>query len=98
MGFSFADLGFWRLALVTLIFELLHGILDTRWPGIRGSHLGPRPLTAVLYMGMEALSLFATLAAAIGTTGNLMKLSPRPAGQIICVVIAAVALGGFFFY
>src|ERR1022692_2784936 len=63
MFFSFADLGFWRLAVLALVFELAHALLESHWPGIRGSRLGPRPLAAVLFMSAEAIALILAIAA-----------------------------------
>ena len=65
MTFSFADLGFWRLVVGTVVFGLLHGILESHWPAIRGARLGQRPLSAFLFMAFEALTLIVTIAAAI---------------------------------
>jgi hypothetical protein len=98
MPFSFADLGFWRLTRTTLIFELLHAILESHWSGIRGSRLGPRPLSAVLFMSFEAFALIFTTAAAIGLVTRLVKLPTRPSGQIVRVILAVVGLGGIFFW
>lgn len=96
MGFSFADLEFWRLAVVAFIFELAHGLLESHWPGIRGSRLGPRPLEAVLFMFAEAVAVGGALAAAIATVARSMKLPVHPVGKISAVVVAALSLIGVF--
>lgn len=98
MAFSFADLGFWRLVVVTVVLELLHGILESHWPAIRGSRLGQRSLSALLFMGLEALSLIVTVAAAIGTLSRMLRSSPRPAGQIVLVLATALTLCGMFLF
>jgi len=96
MVFSFADLGFWRLAVVALIFELVHGLLENHWPGIRGSRLGPRPAGAVLFMFAEAVAVGVAVMAAIGTVARLIKLPRHPVGKISAVVVMALSLVGIF--
>ena len=96
MAFSFADLGFWRLAFVAVVFELAHALLESHWPGIRGSRLGPRPLGAVLFMAAEAFVLFLAIAAAIGTVARLLKLPVHPVGKISAVAVTALSLVGIF--
>jgi hypothetical protein len=98
MPFSFANLGFWRLVVVTLTLVLLHAILAPHWPAIRGSRLGVRPLPAVLFMFVEALSLFATVAAAIGSVTKLARLPARSISQIVMVPMVAIGLSCIFFY
>jgi len=63
MGFSFADLGFWRVVTISFVLELLHLILKGHWPAIQGSRLGPRTVAATSFMTMEILALFVALAA-----------------------------------
>jgi len=96
MAFSFADLGFWRLAVAALIFELAHGLLESHWPGIRGARLGPRPPGAVLFMFAEALVVGVAVMAAIGTVARLIKLPVHPVGKISAVVVMALFLIGIF--
>lgn len=97
MAFSFADLGFWRLAAVTFILELLHVILESHWPGIRGSRLGPRPLGAILFMFAEVVALGVAVAAAIGTIEKMFRLPVRPTGQISVIVLAVIGVVAMFF-
>jgi hypothetical protein len=92
MAFSFADLGFWRLSVGALVFELIHALLESHWPGIRGSRLGPRPQTAVLFMFAEAAVVMLALAAAIGTIAKMLRLPVHPIGQISAVVVMALCL------
>jgi hypothetical protein len=94
MAFSFADLGFWRLAVLALIFELAHGALEVHWPGIRGSRLGPRPLAAVLFMFAESLVLMAAIAAAIGTVGKMLRSGVQPMKRIAVVTAMTACLIG----
>lgn len=96
MAFSFADLVFWRLAVVALIFELAHGLLESHWPGIRGSRLGPRPSGAVMFMFAEAVAVGVAVMAAIGTVARLIKLHVYPVGKISAVVVTALFLIGVF--
>jgi hypothetical protein len=94
MAFSFADLGFWRLAVVALAFELLHALLEIHWPAIRGSGLGPgpRPPAARFFMLAESVVLIVALSAAIGTVARMLNLEVRPTRQISAVVLAALGL------
>jgi hypothetical protein len=92
MGFSFASLGFGRLALATLIFEILHGILESHWLGIQGSRIGPRPRSAVLFMSLEAIVLVVTVTAGISTISRLLKLAVRPVGQMSAIILAVLGL------
>lgn len=96
MAFSFADLGFWRLAVGALVFELIHALLESHWPGIRGSRLGPRPQAAVLFMFAEAVVLMLALAAAIGTIAKMLRLPVHPVGQISAVVVMVLCLIAVF--
>ena len=97
MAFSFADFGFWRLAVIALVFELTHAILESHWPGIQSNpRLGPRPLGAVLFMSAEAFALFFAIAAAIGTVERMLKLPTRPVRQISAVVLMALCLISVF--
>ena len=96
MAFSFADLGFWRLAVVALILELAHVLLENHWPGIRGSRLGPRPPQAVLFMFAEAVALGVAVAAAIGTIARMLSLPLHSVGRISAVAVTALALIGVF--
>ncbi len=97
MAFSFADLGYWRLALLTLAFEASHVLLVGYWPEIKGARLGPRPMNAKVFMLLEFLSLMATLAAAIGGISRLFGLGAPPKGKMFGIAISAVALLGLFF-
>lgn len=96
MAFSFADLGFWRLAFGALVFELIHALLENHWPGIRGSRLGPRPPAAILFMFAEAVVLMLALAAAIGTIAKTLRLPVHPVRQISAVVVMVLCLIGVF--
>jgi hypothetical protein len=96
MGFSFADLGYWRLAIVTFTFEVLHLLLLGRWPEIRGSRLGPRPSSAIAFMFLESIVLLMTMAAAIGTVSRQFELKVRPKRKVFSVVFSAVVLLGMF--
>lgn len=98
MGFSFADLGFWRLATVAFVLELLHLILGSHWPGLQNSLPGPRPPAAKLYMLIEALALGAALSAAIGLVGRMSQAVPRPNRQIALVALAALGLVGMLLF
>ena len=98
MSFSFADLGFWWLAALSLALELLHLILEAHWPAIRGSRLGPRTTAAKTYMLIEFVALVGALAAAIGSVTRMGKAVPRPSGQIAATVLAGLGLLGMFFF
>jgi hypothetical protein len=98
MVFSFADLGFWRVASTSFALELLHLILQGHWPAIQGSRLGPRTVAATSFMTMEILALFVAVAAALGTIARMAKPSSRPVGQIVAVVVTATGLLGIFFF
>jgi hypothetical protein len=97
LSFSFADLGYWRLALVTLAFEVSHVLLVGSWPEIRGSRLGPRPVNARVFMFLEFLALIATLGASITVISRLVGLAAPPKGKILGIAISALALLGLFF-
>jgi len=96
MAFSFADLGFWRVAVVALILELAHGLLENHWPGIRGSQLGPRPLGAILFMFAEAIAVGIAVATAIGTIRKLLMLHVHAVGKISAAVVMALGIVGVF--
>lgn len=98
MNFSFADLGFWPLASVSLVLELFHLILEAHWPGIRGSRLGPRTTAAKSYMLIEFVALVVALAAAIGSVTRMAKAVPRPTRQMALVTITALGLLGMFLF
>ena len=98
MAFSFADLGFWRLAVVCFVLELLHLILESHWPGIQGSRLGPRPTGAKYFMLLEFVALIVALAAALGSISRMVKAVPRPTSQVAAVALAGIALLGMFFF
>jgi hypothetical protein len=98
MNFSFANLGFWRLAVLSFAFELAHALLQNHWPGIQGSRIGPRPAAARYFMGAEAIALIVALSAAIGMIGRMLRLSVRPTGQMTAVALTAIALLGMFVY
>jgi len=98
MAFSFADLGFWRLAVASFALELLHLVLESHWPAIRGSRLGPRPSGATYFMLIEFLFLIAALAAALGSMARMVKAIPRPTGQIAAIALTALCLLGAFIF
>ena len=98
MAFSFADLGFWWLAAVAFVLELLHILLESHWPEIRGSRLGPRPSGAKYFMLTESVVLVVAVAAAIGTVARMFKLASRAKGEISAVILAALGLLGMFFF
>jgi hypothetical protein len=98
VAFSFADLGFWRVAAISFALELLHLILQGHWPAIRGSKLGPRTGAATLFMLLELLAFFIALAAALGTITRMGRAAPRPMGQIASVALTAMGLLGLFFF
>lgn len=97
MAFSVADFGFWRMAGVALLFEVVHALLESHWPGIRGSRLGPRPLPAVLFMFAEAFSLMLVVMAAIGTISKMLKASEHSWAGVFAVIGTVLAEGGIFF-
>ena len=66
MGFSFSRFGFWKLAIIGLLAEMFHLLLQLHWPEIRGSHQGIRTLAALAFMTGEVLVVLAALAAGIG--------------------------------
>jgi hypothetical protein len=92
MGFSFADRGFWRLATVTFLLELLHLVLEPHWPAIQRSGRGTPAGT--FFMSLEALVLFITLSAAIGLVTRMARVLPRPDRRMAIVVLAALGLFG----
>jgi hypothetical protein len=98
MAFSFADFGFWRLAVVSFVLDLLHLMLESHWPAIQASRLGPRPTAARYFMLLEAVALFVALAAAIGSVSRMLKGAPRRTGQMAAVVLTAVGLLGVFLF
>lgn len=98
MAFSFADLGFWRLAIVSFVLELLHLILESHWPEIRGSRIGPRTPGAEYFMLIEAVALFVALAAAIGSVSRMVRVVPRPTNKVATVALTALCLLGVFFF
>jgi hypothetical protein len=97
-AFSFADLGFWRLTTFSFALDLLHLILESRWPAIQGSRLGPRPASARYFMLTEFVVLSAALAAAIGSVARMAKADDRPLRQMAAVVLAALGLLGVFLF
>lgn len=97
MAFSFADFGFWRFAVVSMILELAHALLMSHWPGIETNRrLGPRPLGAVLFMSAETFALFFAVAAGIGTIEKMLKLPERPIRQLSAVFLMTLLLLGVF--
>ena len=98
MTFSFADVGFWRIAAVSLVLEILHLGLESHWPAIQGSRLGPRPVAAKVYMLTEFVVLIAVLAAAIGSITRMFRIARRPTVPMARVVTAALGLLGIFLF
>jgi hypothetical protein len=96
MAFSFADFGFWRLAIITFAYELLHAILENYWPEIRGSRLGPRTPAARCFMLFEALVLMATLIAAIDNVIRSLKPKKPNVGKACAVIVSALSALGLF--
>jgi hypothetical protein len=96
MSFSLSDLGFWRFAVLALVFELTHALLDSLWPGIQGSRLGPRPLAAILFMFAEAIALMLAIVAAIGKATKMLRLPVRPVVQMFAVAAMVLCLIGVF--
>lgn len=98
MGFSVADFGFWRLAGLALVFEVAHALVEGHWAAVRGARLGPRPLSAVLFMFAEAVTLMLVVMAAIGTVTRIMKArTPHLAGILFAVLGVTLVECGLFF-
>jgi hypothetical protein len=96
MPFSVASFGFWRIAGLALVFEIAHALLEIHWPEIRGSRLGPRSSSAVLFMFAEAVALMLVVMAAIGTISKTVKIPEHSWGSIFAVAGAVVIEAGFF--
>jgi hypothetical protein len=98
MPFSFADLGYWRLASVAFAFEVSHLLLVSHWPEIRGSRLGPRPESAKVFMFMESIAVCVALMAAWGKCSRLLKLPNPRKGMLLGIAASALSLFGLFFW
>jgi hypothetical protein len=98
MAFSFADLGFWKLALLTFLLEVAQFLLASHWPDVRSSHIGPRSAGAMRFIFAEEVALCIMLGAAIGTVGKMFKATPVPKAQIAAISAVAIALLVVFFY
>lgn len=98
MAFSFADWGFWRLAVICFFLESLHLILESHWPGIQGSRLGPRPTGAIYFMLLEFVALIVAIGAALGSLSRMVKAVPRPTSQMAAIALTAIGLLGMFFF
>jgi hypothetical protein len=98
MAFSFADLGFWKLAFLTFLLEVAHFLLARHWPDIQGSHIGPRSAGATRFMGAEAIALGIALGAALGAVGKMFKAAVVPKAQIAAISAVAIALLVVFLY
>lgn len=92
MAFSFADLGFWKLALLTFLLEVAHFLLAGHWPDVRSSHIGPRSAAARYFMGAEAIALIIALGAALGAIEKMFKAAVVPKAQIAAISGVAIAL------
>jgi hypothetical protein len=97
MAFSVADFGFWRMAGVALLFEIAHALLESHWPDIRGSRLGPRPPAAAIFMFVEAFAMLVVVMAAIGTMSRMLKLPEHSAAGVFAVIGTVLVEGGLFF-
>jgi hypothetical protein len=98
LAFSFSDLGFWRLAFISFVLEMLDLVLESHWPAIQGSRLGPRPTGAIYFMLIEFLTLVGALAAAIGSVSRMAKAVPRPNGRMAAVALTTIGLLGIFLF
>ena len=97
MGFAIKNLGFWRLTLLALGFEIFHGLLELFWPAIRISRLGPRPRGAILFMTFESILIVAALAAGVGLVSEAFESHAlRDSGLLLKVVGMLALIAGFF--
>jgi hypothetical protein len=97
MADSAGRAGFWWVAGLALLFEIAHALLEGYWPGIRGSRLGPRPQSAVIFMFAEAVALMLVFIAAIRSISNTLKIPEHSWSGIFAVAVTVLLEGGFFF-
>ena len=97
MAFSFANLGFWKLILVSAVLNIVQLGLKLYHPNWRRTGGNVRPAGVTYLMCAELLLLGLALSAGIGLIERTLRGSNRSAGRVFRIVAAMTGAAAFCF-